>query len=125
MTQLKHCLLPHAAKPILLTESRTIIEDERENIFLTCDPEYGYPVPNVTWSIKSVLTNNYIIIKNSSAEKGYSLHDFSIEIFHRFLFEANYLNVMCSVENSYGSAQMEYHLWEDAAFKASMIPLLL
>ena len=108
------------AKPIVLTESHTIIKEERENILLTCDLKYAYPVPSVTWSIKSVLSDNYIVIKNSSVERDYSLHkNFTIEIYHRFLSEAGYLNVMCSVENLYGSAQMVYHLWEDAAFKAS------
>jgi len=118
-------LLPPTAKPILLTKSRTIIEDGQENVFLACGLEYGYPVPNVTWSIRTALSNNYIVIRNSSAERGYYLHeDFSIEIFHSFLAEAGYLNVMCSVENLYGSTQMMYHLWESTEFEAGIVPLL-
>jgi len=117
-------IFTNTAKPILLRESHTIIKDERENILLTCDLEYAYPLPNITWSVKSALTDNYIVMKNSSVERDYSLqNNFTIEIYHRFLSEAGYLNVMCSVDNLYGSAQMVYHLWEDAAFKASMILL--
>ena len=115
-------MFTNTAKPILLRESNTIIKEERENILLTCDLEYAYPLPNITWSIKSALSDNYIVMKNSSVERDYALHNnFTIEIYHRFLSEAGYLNVMCSVDNLYGSAQMVYHLWEDAAFKASMI----
>ena len=96
-----------------------IIMDERNIIILTC----AYPTAtlNVNWNITTPLSGLYVIQENHNNNSDYKLHgNGSIEIYHQFLFEKDFIVVKCSANNPYWSITKTFHLWEHETFTESM-----
>ena len=106
------------AKPLVTTEFVRIIMKERNNILLTCDVQYAYPLPTIEWYIMTPLSDEYTLIhKNTTNYK--LLGNGSVELLHNFLFEMGYMIVMCSATNVYGYDHTTFYIWEQEIFMRS------
>jgi len=108
------------ALPIILMKLKTVVRDQDDNnVILLCDVDYAYPPPNISWSIMTDLSDGFIVLhENTSGSSDYEIHsDGSIELYRRFLYEEEYVVVMCSAFNLYGSASKKFVLWEKTAFE--------
>ena len=106
------------AKPILTTESETMIMKERDHIVLTCDVQYAYPLPIIEWYIMTPLSDDYTLMQENTTNYKL-LSNGSVKFLYRFLFEMGYMVVMCSATNVYGYEHSTFILWEYETFMNS------
>ena len=106
------------AKPLVTTEFVRIIMKERNNILLTCDVQYAYPLPTIEWHIMTPLSDEYTLIQENTTNYRL-LSNGSIEFLYRFLFEIGHMIVMCSATNVYGYEDSTFILWEYETFMKS------
>lgn len=91
---------------------------ESNDIVLTCNVQYAYPLPTIEWYIMTSLSDDYTLMQNSSTN--YVLYNNgSIELLHRFLFEMGHIKVKCLATNIYGSNNSNFDLWEYEIFMRS------
>ena len=107
-----------AAKPLVPTEFIRIIMKERNNILLTCDVQYAYPLPTIEWHIMTPLSDEYTLIQENTTNYKL-LGNGSVEFLHRFLFEMGHIKVKCSANNPHGSGNSNFDLWENEVFMRS------
>jgi len=102
-----------------MKSERKIRDQNDGDIILLCEVDYAFPSPDISWSIMTDLSEGFTVIhENTTGSSDYELHsDGSIEVYYRFLFEEEYIVVMCSAFNLYGSAVKKFELWEKMAFE--------
>ena len=108
------------AKPMMITESATIRKDQSpNNVMLTCPVQYGYPTAEITWNMMSKLTSMYLVLEENSTGNYILLNNGSLEVYRRFIYEEDHVNVMCLASNKFGSAQTVYSILDDEHFSQS------
>ena len=88
---------------------------ESNDIVLTCNVQYAYPLPTIKWYIMTSLSDNYTLIHQNTTDYKL-LSNGSVEFLYRFLFEMGYMSVMCSATNVYGYEHSTFILWEYNTF---------
>ena len=95
----------------------TIRKDEStSNVMLTCAVQYAYPTAEITWNIMTKSSRMYHVVEENSTGN-YILHNNgSLEVYRRFIYEEDHVNVMCSASNKFGSAQTLFSIWDNEYF---------
>ena len=89
---------------------------QNANTMLTCSIHYAYPTAKITWNIMTKSSKVYRQVKNNSTGN-YILHNNgSFEVYNRYIYEEDYINVTCSAANKYGTVQSVFNLWDHELF---------
>ena len=114
----------------MLYNTKTIIKGNNINrnslnIMLTCDVQYAYPIPNITWNIMTESSSDYNVIEENSTGN-YILHNNgSLEVYHRFIYEEDHVTLKCLAANKFGFAQSVFHVWDREKFYQGLCYIFL
>ena len=117
MANIVHVFPLCVAKPIMFTNITTIRKDQSTgNVMLTCGVKYSYPTAKITWNIMTESSITYDVIEENSTGNYILLHNGSLEVYRRFIYEEDHVTVKCLASNKYGSAETVFSIWDDEYF---------
>ena len=105
------------AKPIMIFKSDTIRKDRiPSNVMLTCPVQYAYPMAEITWGMMIESSRTYRVLEENSTGNYILLNNRSLEVYRRFIYEEDHVNVMCLASNRFGYAETVFNIWNDMHF---------